>query len=77
MTADTATLDAPTKPRKPPVAMNGVNTPALFATIGAVASQRELATPGTAVTYTVPLATAAVSGSPTSASPSAKRSTTA
>jgi uncharacterized OsmC-like protein len=44
MTADTATLDAPTKPRKPPVAMNGVNTPALFATIGAVASQRELAT---------------------------------
>jgi acyl dehydratase len=32
---------------------------------------------GTAVTYTVPLATAAISGSPTSASPSAKRSMTA
>lgn len=40
---DTATLDAPAKPRKPPMAMNGVNTPALLATIDAVAGHRELA----------------------------------
>jgi uncharacterized OsmC-like protein len=38
-----ATLDVPAKPRTAPMAMNGVNTPALFATIAAVAGQRELA----------------------------------
>jgi len=37
----TAEMTAPA--RKPPVAMNGVDTPKLFATIGAVADQRPLA----------------------------------
>lgn len=38
-----ATTEMPTASRKPPVPMNGVDTPKLFATIGAVADQRPLA----------------------------------
>lgn len=38
-----ATAEMPTASRKPPVPMNGVDTPKLFATIGAVADQRPLA----------------------------------
>lgn len=37
------TLDKPASARKPPVPMNGVDTPKLFATIAAVADQRPLA----------------------------------
>lgn len=38
-----ATAEMPAASRKPPVPMNGVDTPKLFATIGAVADQRPLA----------------------------------
>lgn len=38
-----ATTEMPTASRKQPVPMNGVDTPKLFATIGAVADQRPLA----------------------------------
>lgn len=38
-----ATAETSAPARKPPVAMNGVDTPKLFATIGAVADQRPLA----------------------------------
>lgn len=38
-----ATTEMPAATRKPPVPMNGVDTPKLFATIGAVADQRPLA----------------------------------
>jgi hypothetical protein len=37
------TLTTVSKPKRIPVAMNGVDTPALFATIGAVGAQPELA----------------------------------
>ena len=42
MSATTVEMTAPAT-RKPPVAMNGVDTPKLFATIAAVADQRSLA----------------------------------
>lgn len=43
MNTEAPALEATARPRKPPVAINGVNTPALFATIDAVAGQRRLA----------------------------------
>jgi uncharacterized OsmC-like protein len=39
----TATLETPAPAKRQPVAMNGVDTPKLFATIAAVADQRSLA----------------------------------
>jgi len=43
-TTETQSTPSPaTKPRRPKVAMNGVDTPALLATVGAVAAQPELA----------------------------------
>jgi uncharacterized OsmC-like protein len=38
-----STMTAPAKPKRPPVALNGVNTPTLLATINAVGAQPELA----------------------------------
>jgi len=43
MTSHAATLEPPAPARRQPVPMNGVDTPRLFATIGAVAGQPELA----------------------------------
>lgn len=43
MTSHTATLEPPAPARRQPMPMNGVDTPRLFATIGAVAGQPELA----------------------------------
>ncbi|MFZ1105463.1 MAG: OsmC family protein [Hyphomicrobiaceae bacterium] len=43
MTANAATGEAPRKPKRTPVPLNGVNTPALLATIEAVGNQPQLA----------------------------------
>ena len=43
MTATAATAEAPRKPKRTPIPLNGVNTPTLLATIDAVGKQPELA----------------------------------
>ena len=43
MTTYAATVEMPAPAKKQPMPLNGVDTPRLFATIGAVADQRDLA----------------------------------